>query len=46
MPSAGVTVGAANAEFTVIETTLEVGDVTGVGALSVTLQETVYEPAD
>jgi hypothetical protein len=42
----GVTVGAVNAEFTVTETALEAGDVTGVEALSVTLQVTEYEPTD
>lgn len=36
----GVTVGATKAEFTVIETALDAGDVTGVSALSVTLQVT------
>jgi hypothetical protein len=39
-------VGAAKAEFTVTETALEAGDVTGVVALSVTLQVTEYEPTD
>jgi hypothetical protein len=39
-----VTVGATKAEFTVMETAFEVGDVTGEEALSVTLQVTESEP--
>ena len=42
----GVTVGAIKAEFTVTETALEAGDVTGVEALSVTLQVTECKPAE
>ena len=38
MPGEGVTVGATKAEFTVTETVLEAGEVTGVVAESVTLQ--------
>ena len=38
MVGEGVTVGATRTGFTVMETELEMGDVTGVAALSVTLQ--------